>query len=35
METYEWYLRHHQKDTSNYAFEDKLIAIAPEIPVEE
>ena len=28
-ETYKWYLRHHQKDTSNYAFEDKLIANAP------
>jgi nucleoside-diphosphate-sugar epimerase len=28
-ETYKWYLRHHQKDSSNYAFEDKLIANAP------
>lgn len=28
-ESYKWYLRHHQKDTSNYAFEDKLIANAP------
>jgi 2'-hydroxyisoflavone reductase len=28
-ETYKWYLRHHQKDISNYAFEDKLIANAP------
>jgi 2'-hydroxyisoflavone reductase len=29
-ESYRWYLRHHVKDTSNYPFEDKLIAIAPE-----
>ena len=29
-ETYRWYLRHHEKDASNYPFEDKLIAIAPE-----
>jgi nucleoside-diphosphate-sugar epimerase len=28
-DTYKWYLRHHQKDTSNYVFEDKLIALAP------
>lgn len=28
-ETYRWYLRHHQKDTTNYPFEDKLIAMAP------
>jgi nucleoside-diphosphate-sugar epimerase len=28
-ETYKWYLRHHHKDNSNYAFEDKLIANAP------
>jgi 2'-hydroxyisoflavone reductase len=28
-ETYKWYLRHHQKDGSNYPFEDKLIANAP------
>ena len=28
-ETYRWYLRHHHKDGSNYAFEDKLIALAP------
>jgi nucleoside-diphosphate-sugar epimerase len=28
-ETYKWYLRHHQKDASNYPFEDKLIANAP------
>jgi 2'-hydroxyisoflavone reductase len=34
-ETYRWYLRHHEKNTSNYAFEDKLIAMAPEIPPEE
>jgi nucleoside-diphosphate-sugar epimerase len=34
-ETYRWYLRHHEKDTSNYRFEDKLIAMAPEIPPEE
>jgi nucleoside-diphosphate-sugar epimerase len=26
-ETYRWYVRHHQKDTSNYAFEDKLLAL--------
>jgi nucleoside-diphosphate-sugar epimerase len=29
-ETYRWYLRNHEKNTSNYPFEDKLIAIAPE-----
>jgi hypothetical protein len=29
-ESYRWYLRHHEKDTSNYPFEDKLIEIAPE-----
>jgi len=34
-ETYRWYLRHHEKDTSNYKFEDKLIAMAPDIPPEE
>ena len=34
-ETYKWYLRHHQKDTSNYAFEDKLIANAPAYIPEE
>lgn len=34
-EAYRWYLKHHQKDTSNYAFEDKLIAIAPTIPHED
>ncbi|MBC8167942.1 MAG: NAD-dependent epimerase/dehydratase family protein [Bryobacteraceae bacterium] len=28
-ETYRWYLRHHEKNTSNYEFEDKLIANAP------
>lgn len=28
-ETYKWYLRHQQKDASNYAFEDTLIANAP------
>jgi nucleoside-diphosphate-sugar epimerase len=28
-ETYRWYLRHHEKNTSNYAFEDKLIESAP------
>jgi 2'-hydroxyisoflavone reductase len=27
-ETYRWYLRHHVNDTSNYAFEDKLLKIA-------
>jgi nucleoside-diphosphate-sugar epimerase len=26
-ETYRWYLRHHEKNTSNYAFEDKLLAL--------
>ena len=32
-EEYRWYLRHHEKDGSNYPFEDKLIAIAPaELP---
>ena len=34
-ESYRWYLRHHEKDTSNYPFEDKLIAMAPEIPPED
>lgn len=29
-EEYRWYLRHHEKDTSNYEFEDQLISIAPE-----
>ena len=34
-ETYRWYLKHHEKDTSNYPFEDKLIALAPaELPEE-
>ena len=28
-ETYKWYLRHHHKESSNYPFEDKLIANAP------
>jgi nucleoside-diphosphate-sugar epimerase len=28
-EAYRWYLRHHEKNTSNYGFEDKLIAAAP------
>lgn len=28
-ETYRWYLRHHEKNASNYPFEDKLIASAP------
>jgi nucleoside-diphosphate-sugar epimerase len=27
-EEYRWYLRHHQKDTSNYSFEDSLLALA-------
>ncbi len=30
-ETLRWYLRHHQKDTSNYAFEDALLAAVPEL----
>ena len=34
-EAYRWYLRHHEKDSSNYPFEDKLIALAPEIPIED
>lgn len=34
-ETYKWYLRHHQKDSSNYAFEDKLIANAPPFIPED
>ena len=34
-ESYRWYLRHHEKDPSNYAFEDKLIAMAPEIPPDD
>lgn len=28
-ETYRWYLRHHERNQSNYPFEDKLIAAAP------
>jgi nucleoside-diphosphate-sugar epimerase len=28
-ETYRWYMRHHEKDMSNYAFEDMLISSAP------
>jgi nucleoside-diphosphate-sugar epimerase len=31
-ETYRWYLRHHQRDTSNYHFEDKLIELAASLP---
>jgi nucleoside-diphosphate-sugar epimerase len=31
-ETYRWYLRHHQKNTSNYEFEDKLLRIAATLP---
>jgi nucleoside-diphosphate-sugar epimerase len=27
-ESYRWYLRHHEKDTSNYPFEDSLLALA-------
>ncbi|MEO8125856.1 MAG: SDR family oxidoreductase [Bryobacteraceae bacterium] len=27
-ETFRWYLRHHEKNTSNYAFEDSLLACA-------
>jgi 2'-hydroxyisoflavone reductase len=27
-ETYRWYLRHHEKNSANYAFEDKLIGSA-------
>jgi 2'-hydroxyisoflavone reductase len=34
-ESYKWYLRHHEKDPSNYPFEDKLIAMAPDIPPED
>lgn len=34
-ETYKWYLRHHTKNNSNYAFEDKLIALAPQIVPED
>ena len=34
-ETYRWYLRHHEKNTSNYEFEDRLIAVAapPSTPL--
>jgi len=28
-ETYRWYQRHHEKNVTNYPFEDKLIASAP------
>jgi nucleoside-diphosphate-sugar epimerase len=31
-ETYRWYLRHHERNTSNYAFEDKLLALRPTSP---
>jgi nucleoside-diphosphate-sugar epimerase len=34
-ETYKWYVRHHQKDASNYAFEDRLVANAPAYIPEE
>ncbi|HET8546830.1 MAG TPA: NAD-dependent epimerase/dehydratase family protein [Bryobacteraceae bacterium] len=27
-ESYRWYLRHHEKDSSNYLFEDSLLALA-------
>jgi nucleoside-diphosphate-sugar epimerase len=27
-ESWRWYLRHHEKDTSNYSFEDTLLALA-------
>jgi hypothetical protein len=27
-ETYRWYLRHHEKNTSNYKFEDSLLIYA-------
>jgi nucleoside-diphosphate-sugar epimerase len=30
-ETYRWYLRHHERNTSNYPFEDKLIRMAGAI----
>ena len=34
-ETYRWYIRHHEKNHTNYAFEDKLIEIAPaQLPEE-
>jgi 2'-hydroxyisoflavone reductase len=32
-ETYRWYKAHHEKNTSNYAFEDELIAHRPPMPV--
>ena len=34
-ETYRWYLRHHEKNASNYPFEDKLVASAPPVLPEE
>ncbi|MEJ7606287.1 MAG: hypothetical protein WKF37_08460 [Bryobacteraceae bacterium] len=34
-ETYRWYVRHHERDASNYPFEDKLIAIAPAVLPED
>ncbi|HYZ84991.1 MAG TPA: SDR family oxidoreductase [Bryobacteraceae bacterium] len=32
-ETYRWYLRHHERNPANYAFEDHLIANRPPMPV--
>jgi dTDP-D-glucose 4,6-dehydratase len=31
-ETYRWYLKHHEKNTLNYAFEDALLAEAGRNP---
>jgi nucleoside-diphosphate-sugar epimerase len=34
-ETYRWYLRHHVKDTSNYPFEDRLLAAAARLQQQQ
>ena len=31
-ETYRWYTRHHEKNASNYSFEDKLVELAATLP---
>jgi 2'-hydroxyisoflavone reductase len=31
-ETFRWYTRHHEKNTANYPFEDKLIELAAALP---
>ncbi len=34
-ETYKWYLKHHEKNTSNYEFEDKLLQIGQPLDTRE